>query len=305
MPRKIKIDKETMAFRFSKLKQMQILPLSAKIKASERRIIEWYDHYAGDVSISFSGGLDSTVLLHMVRSLYPSAPAIFSNTGLEYPENVEFVKTCDNIQIIKPEKSFLEVIKKYGYPVVSKMIAFYVHQLQISKFETVRKLRIGGITRSGQYMRSCQIPLKWQFLEKAPFKISAYCCDWLKKKPLSSFNNPYIGILCAESSQREKTYMQTGCNFFSNGHNRSWPMAFWTREDVLNYIKENNLRYSKIYDMGYERTGCMYCLFGLHMEKRPNRFDKMKNTHPKIFDWCMNGPLKLKEIIKFTYKMEY
>lgn len=88
------------------LAQRQSLPLEAKIEMSKKRIREWYEHYDGDVYVAFSGGKDSTVLLHLVRSMYPDVEAVFSDTGLEYPEIREFVKTIDNVTWVKPKKNF-------------------------------------------------------------------------------------------------------------------------------------------------------------------------------------------------------
>ena len=59
------------------LQQMQSLPLSAKVVMTQQRIREWYEHWDGMVYVSFSGGKDSTVLLHLVRDMYPDVPAVF------------------------------------------------------------------------------------------------------------------------------------------------------------------------------------------------------------------------------------
>ena len=55
------------------LKRLQSLPLEQKILLSERRISEWAGLFNNRVYVSFSGGRDSTALLHLVRntSLYP------------------------------------------------------------------------------------------------------------------------------------------------------------------------------------------------------------------------------------------
>ena len=105
------------------LRQLQALPLDIKIRKTEQRIREWYEHWEGDVYVSFSGGKDSTVLLDIVRRLYPDVPAVFSDTGLEYPEIKEFVKTFPNVTIVRPKHSFKEILTKYGYPIISKEIA--------------------------------------------------------------------------------------------------------------------------------------------------------------------------------------
>lgn len=101
------------------LEQRRHLPLNAKILMSQARIREWYNHWNGDVYVSFSGGKDSTVLAHLVRDLYPDVPLVFSNTGLEYLEIQSFARKM-GAEFIRPEMPFSEVISKYGYPIISK-----------------------------------------------------------------------------------------------------------------------------------------------------------------------------------------
>ena len=112
------------------LKQLQGLPLEVKIEKTKLRIREWYEHWDGEVYVSFSGGKDSTVLLHIVRELYPDVKAVFVDTGLEYPEIREFVKSIENVDWLKPKMTFKEVIEKYGYPVISKDVARNVGDVQ-------------------------------------------------------------------------------------------------------------------------------------------------------------------------------
>lgn len=112
----------------SDLYQMQSLPLSAKIRMSQYRIRQWVDYYGREgVYISFSGGKDSTVLLHMVREMYPEVTAVYVDTGLEYPEVKAFVKQQKNVEIIRPKMSFREVITRYGYPMIGKEVAECVY----------------------------------------------------------------------------------------------------------------------------------------------------------------------------------
>lgn len=106
-----------------RLAELQALPLSRKIQITQTRIIEWYQHYNGKVVVAFSGGKDSTVLLHIVRQLYPDVPAVFSNTGLEYPEIVKFAHSFPNVDVVTPKMRFSEVISTYGYPLISKEVA--------------------------------------------------------------------------------------------------------------------------------------------------------------------------------------
>ena len=116
-----------------RLEELRALPLERKIQISQTRIIEWYNHYHGNVVVSFSGGKDSTVLLHLVRSIFPDVKAVFSNTGLEYPEIQKHVMSIDNVDIVRPTMRFDEVISTYGYPLIGKEVAeaiFYARRIR-------------------------------------------------------------------------------------------------------------------------------------------------------------------------------
>ena len=103
------------------LRQMQALPLDLKVSLTKARIRQWVNEYVEEgVYVSFSGGKDSTVLLHIVREMYPNVPAVFADTGLEYPEIREFVMQHENVIVVKPKMNFRKVIEKYGYPMFSK-----------------------------------------------------------------------------------------------------------------------------------------------------------------------------------------
>ena len=110
------------------LQSMQAAPLSVKIALTKDRIREWVNQYGEDgVYVSFSGGKDSTVLLTIAREMYPDIKAVFVDTGLEYPEIRDFVRTWDNVEWLKPKLTFKQVIEKYGYPFISKEAAECVY----------------------------------------------------------------------------------------------------------------------------------------------------------------------------------
>lgn len=110
------------------LRSMQAAPLSVKISLTRDRIRQWINEFGEDgVYVSFSGGKDSTVLLDIVRKDYPNVPAVYCDTGLEYPEVRDFVKTFDNVTILKPKMNFKEVVNRYGFPFISKEVSECVY----------------------------------------------------------------------------------------------------------------------------------------------------------------------------------
>jgi len=280
------------------LRYRQNMPLDMKIILSESKIFQFHNHYRGNVCISFSGGKDSLVLLHLVRKQFPDTKAAFVDTGLEFPEIRNFVKTISDVLIVKPKIKFKEVIEKYGYPVVSKEISQKIYEIRNSNSEKLINKRLYGDENGNG-----KISEKWKFLINAPFKISNKCCDVMKKAPfkkvMKDFDGVFVGTMAEESRLRTTSYLKSGCINYNGGH--CMPLAFWTEKDIWEYIEKYNLKYSEIYDKGYTRTGCMFCMFGLNLENSPNRFEKMKKTHPKIYDYCMEN-LGLREVIAFICK---
>lgn len=278
------------------LQLLQSLDLEAKIKKTRLRIKEWIEYWGEEgVYISFSGGKDSTVLLHLVRSLYPIIPAVFTDTGLEYPEIRQFVKSFNNVVWLRPKMTFKKVIEECGYPVISKKVAKQIRRLQnpSEKNAASRKLSLTGIKRDGTKSKMGKMSEKWKFLINAPFKISEQCCYRMKKEPFHRYEKEtkrraFVGIMASDSRDRETAYLQTGCNSFKKNGN-STPLGFWREEDIWEYIKKYNISYCSIYDTGIKRTGCMFCCFGIHLENEPNRFQLMQKTHPKQYQYCVNG----------------
>lgn len=277
------------------LEQRQGLPLEMKIKMSLRRIRIWHERHAGETYVAFSGGKDSTVLLHLVRSLYPDTPAVFIDTGLEWPEVKAFVRTVPEVTTIRPVMSYPQVLERCGYPVVSKETAQYIREARTTKSAKLRAKRM-------DFGQPGAIPKKWRFLLDAPFGISEKCCDVMKKRPSRKYEResgraPYIGTMAVDSGLRKQAYMRTGCNSFNLGRPRSTPLAFWTEEDIWRYIKTLDIGYSEIYDKGMCRTGCVFCGFGAHLDGG-QRFRVLERLHPKIYAYCMDT-LGLGDVLNF------
>lgn len=359
------------------LRQRQALPLSAKLAMTKLRIREWVEEFGVDgVYVSFSGGKDSAVLLHIVRGMYPDVPAVFSDTGLEFPEIRDFVKTFDNVIWVKPKMNFKTIIQTYGYPFLSKELSAVIggaqRALAILEAEGIDIHDTKAVTeecqkrfkkKRGEWRRLAQalckvtkeneikyditkeelgiysvIPHKYQPILYAPFKITDKCCRIMKKSPMYDFHNetgrnPMTAQMADESRLRTQQWLSNGCNMFDAQHPISNPMSFWTEQDVLKYIKINNLPICSVYGniipdygssgemdgqmdfsdigcmedkrkyktTGCDRTGCMFCGYGCHIERNPNRFERMKETHPKQYDFIMKptekGGLGFKEVI--------
>lgn len=272
------------------LMQRQGLPLSVKIEMTLRRIRQWYEAWGGQVYVAFSGGIDSTIMLFLVRLLYPDVPAVFVDTGLEFPEVREFVRTVDNVIWLKPKKTFKQVCQEYGYPVVSKEVSMAIDRYQNTKSEVQKQLRLrGGLNPStGRVQTTGVIPDKYKYLLDAPFKVSEKCCYYLKKKPMKDYEKasgrkPYVGTMAFDSRPRMRSYIKYGCNSFDSNV-QSRPLSFWTDADI-NQLK-SLLPHSTIYRY-YDCTGCMLCLFGVQEEMRKtgtNHIQKLKHTHPRIHE---------------------
>ena len=396
------------------LRQMQAMPLPVKIGLTQTRIRAWVNEFGVDgVYVSFSGGKDSTVLLNIVREIYPNVTAMFCDTGLEYPEIREFVKTFDNVDWVKPKMNFRQVIEKYGYPMISKEVSecaygarkyltsiiadntilqtdrqtdrqhkysyFYDKLCGIGAYRQSSESDTGGTITSienlealanilnrrmqnkegGKNQKLAQmlglltnhhsiqanIPEgkksaynqeRYKFFLEAPFEISNRCCNVMKKNPAHDYSKrtgkkAITATMAAESRLRTQKWLQYGCNMFDAKYPVSNPMSFWTEQDVLQYIKEHNLKIASVYgDIVYDdgeqlkgqmdladfglanevrklkttrcqRTGCIFCGFGCHLEKNPNRFELLKESHPQIYDYIMRpkekGGLNYKEVI--------
>lgn len=121
--------------------------MHAKVMLTQAKIMEFYSGHGigmgyGKAYISFSGGKDSTVLLDIARKIYPDIPAVFSNTGLEYPEIRKFAMSHDNVEMVQPKMRFDEVISKYGYPLIGKEVAeaiYYARKIRSQDVQVERE----------------------------------------------------------------------------------------------------------------------------------------------------------------------
>ena len=288
--------------------RLQALPLDEKIAIAQQAIREFVDHFGVDgVYISFSGGKDSTVLIHLCRQLYPNLVGLYSDTGLEFPEIRDFVQTFNNITIVTPKMHHREMLKKCGYPVVSKEQAEWIYRIRSGTSSGAIQKAFYGMNLDGTPTRF-KLSEQWKYLLNAPFNIGSGCCKEMKLKPIAEYVKktgrvPIIGTTASESALRAQKFLQYGFYNLEGKKAQCTPMSIWTDGDVWEYIHRFNLPYCKIYDMGYDRTGCVFCMFGAHLDKEPNRFQKLQRTHPDLWRYCMKpydeGGLGLREVLEF------
>lgn len=299
------------------LRIKQNYPLWMKIEISKSRINNAIDKFGrNELYVSFSGGKDSTVLHYLVAEVELERfgdikiARVFDDTGLEFPELRQFAKTIANV-IIRPDMNFKQVLEKYGYPVISKTQAMAIRKLRTQNLsDEYRNKLLYGDERG----TAGKLSNKYHYLLNAPFKISEQCCDVMKKRPFHAYEKntnriPMTGVMASESNNRETRYLNDGgCNAFNIKNPQSKPLGIWLETDILEYLKTNNLPYASVYGeivakddklttTGEKRTGCVFCGFGANRSS-DDRFIRLKETHPNLYDYCMNK-LNLKEVLDY------
>lgn len=327
------------AFTKDDLKRFQAESLGDKEQRSIAKISEWFSYWNNAVYVAFSGGKDSSVLADLCAFWCSVIGATlylcFVNTGLEYPEIqrhvkdfAEYLRKKYNIEVVldilRPQMRFDEVIKTYGYPMISKEVAKCVSSARRldSKYGQVCRERLEGTHKQKSGEVSLFNCAKYKPLLDVDFYISHRCCDVMKKNPSHEYakrtgRKQLTAQMASESRLREQQWIRYGCNGFNMSTPTSNPMSFWTEQDVLRYIKKHHIPIASVYgdveyadqpeqirleDLGVEcggceelhttgckRTGCIFCGFGCHREDSPSRFERLKVTHPRQYEYCIGG----------------
>lgn len=293
---------------------IQNLPHEVKIKRAEQRAIEFFnemDKRGKNCHVSV-GGLDSIALLLFLRNIGIKVPAI-SVSKVE-DKSIQAIHKELGVITLNSYKSKVEVLNEVGFPVISKKIAGRIDLLQhpTEKNQTVRHAIITGqCGEQGHFAKNSRmkLPKKWLELfagmendkygttyQVAPFLVSNKCCYYLKEKPCDDWarehnSHPYLGLMASEGGQREEALIEHGCNYYGKTVMRSAPFAPFLRQDILQLVIHLNVPVPKIYGTierkpdgtlyttGAQRTGCSMCGFGIHMEHRPHRFDRLRESN--------------------------
>jgi 3'-phosphoadenosine 5'-phosphosulfate sulfotransferase (PAPS reductase)/FAD synthetase len=292
---------------------MQGFSFERKIQIAQRRIMEWHYHWDGAVSLSFSGGKDSTCALDLARRCFPDIEAVYVDTGLDLPEVRKFALSQPNVTVLKPKMRFDEIIKTYGWCYPSKDVSRTLRYAQKGGQWALNRLK--GLNPDGSPSKFMETHYKkWAFLLDSGIKISDICCEIMKEKPMKEYakltgKHPIIATLAVESRRRRENWMRGGCNSYHTKQPSSKPLSIFTEQDVLRYLRDFRIPYASVYGdivedkrgqlstTGEKRTGCAFCPVGCHRDK-VNRFKRLSVTHPKLYNYIINT-LGLKELLDF------
>lgn len=268
-------------------------------------IEKFYNEVEGKVYIGFSGGKDSTLLVHLCDLWcgwmgIEKFPLVFNNTTNEYAEILEFVKTYgDRVTWLRPKMTFAQSLVKNGFPLISKETAQKISEVKTTGSEKLRDIRMNGVVRvsktTGKKYISGKLAKKWQHLVEADIKLTSKCCDILKKEPVKRFEKesglfPIIGTTVMESALRKQQYLKTGCNDFTGSRPKSKPLSLFTDENIWSLIEKYSIKVCSIYYdksidgeivKGETRTGCAYCGFGIQFEDpEDTKFHRLQKREP-------------------------
>lgn len=262
MPRN-NFDPKALSEGWKKLNNISKVPLDKKISLSNKIITKSLKEYHNQV-VYWSGGKDSTIVLELVRRKYPDIPVVFVDTGVLFPETLDFVDKISNdwrlnIKFIKTkEYDFWKIGEKYGWPIFGKNVASNVERSR----------------RSGN--RRKQLNKFENFLLDIQAKISTRCARHLLENPGLQYekehkvNLKFIGIRALESRARVRLWVDHGDLYpvkHYYGKNKpiykSSPLSIWTDEDVDHYYINNKIPLCSLYTKGYRRNGCWTCAMAI------------------------------------------
>jgi 3'-phosphoadenosine 5'-phosphosulfate sulfotransferase (PAPS reductase)/FAD synthetase len=283
------------------------MALSQKIAHSEEVILSWHLYNNRNTAIYVSGGIDSSMLEHLVRKAImkkfgDEVPCFFMDTGTEFPEVRKLAESYPNVTVLKPTMKgqrirFKDIIsgtgyfkgkKQYGYPFWSKKVSMAISRYRNTTDPIQKELRLhGGINPTSGIDQQRTVPKMFHRLAiEGTFPISNVCCNFLKKNPAHEVYRrtklaPFIGMKSCDSNERLLTLKRTGCNAYTAEYPSSNPLNHWSNEDVRLYVEQNNIEICNLYNEGYEGTGCGGCTLGMAYDRY--RFLRLKTSHPKMY----------------------
>ena len=290
-----------------------VLFLWEEAKKKLQDFINYHSIPLNQITLSFSGGKDSTVLIQLIKEiqLEDKINIVYSNTKMEFETINEFIQSFDNVQIIEPQTALPIIYLKHGLPIHSKHTSEMLSRLQKHNFDFVNdtfksfeeliikypkcKSALKFLTGSNSKL-NCPNWLKRQ-LKDIEFKVSNKCCEELKKKPLKLYNKQnnikmnLIGIRKAEGGIRSAQYKS--CIVYGDVH-KYFPLFHFTDEDIDTIIEIKNIKISDAYTKyGMKRTGCVACPFSKNWKEE---LEILKKYEPKKYEYAIKTYSRIYEI---------
>lgn len=319
----MKETKEEKEARLAKNEQYMSMPYAAKVSLARQRIWEWYEtcnHYGKKCAVSV-GGLDSITLLALCREELGDDLDGISVSVLE-DISIQRVHKEMNVIRIRPIKAKPEILQEFGFPVLSKLLAAKIERLQTpgDTSPIVKAYMTGDMGAWGHFGHSDNFKLPDTYVELfggnyaefrpdlncrcANFKVSDKCCYWLKELPVQKYQEehniwPFLGMMQSEGGRRQFSLRKHGCNYVGKSTARSCPFNYFTRQDLLQLALDLKIHvpeiygeirrdeYGRLYTSGAQRTGCSMCGFGIQLESRPHRFDRLRERNMKEWEYWM------------------
>ena len=272
------------------------------------------------------GGLDSIVLAHLIESMGYDVPRVSASSledksiqAVHKEMGCIIVKPLKSKVNILQEEGFPVLSKK-----IANKIDTLANPTEKNK--TVRHAIITGeCGAQGHFATNSKMQLPMTYLKlfggldaegaalgykKPNFKVSHKCCFYLKEKPCDQWAKdhnsvPFLGLMASEGGQRADALEENGCNYFGATTARSCPFAFYYHSDVIHLAVDLGVHIPEIYGevkiskeknelgdyeyttTGEQRTGCSMCGFGIQLEQRPHRFDRLYERSPKEWEFWM------------------
>lgn len=276
------------------------------------------------IYMSFSGGRDSTIMLHMIEDLgwKNKIKIAHFNTTMEFEATTEFVnkKISEgwNIDITKPIKTMPQIYKEYGKPFHSKQASEMIGRLQKHNFNFKDDTYKSFDELILKYPK-CRAALKWftghdratlvcpKWVKRAlvfnEIRIANKCCEFLKKKPAKEYEKAndivlsIIGVRKSESLARNYAYK--GCVWSDNKHFKFFPLLYFNDRDIEDIVELKNIELSKAYTVyNQKRTGCVGCPFGKNHKEELEVLRKFEPKKAKIVEYLYNDIYQLDEFKK-------
>ena len=234
-------------------------PLSGKIRMAHQ-VLKTLFKATDKVAVAFSGGKDSLVALHLALQIKPDIPVMFVNTGIEFPESLEYTRQLAqdwklDFHEANAKVNFWRLTEEQGLPVAGRGNTTFMKDLS----------------------------------DQAGVKLSNSCCHRMKETPARQFYRKHetegvvTGLRVSESLMRKMNFADYGALRYSSTYKTliSWPLYAWLDEDITKYIERYELPWNPIYERGYKRVGCWACL--QDMFYKDSRLFTLEKEHPNMY----------------------